>query len=257
MILLDRRATSPAATAPAPSPDKRRSSPSASTRRSPSSTSVHASGKSSGRDDGADGPLRTRRYVRARLDGPRRRLLCGARARRGRARRRAAAARPRTQTASTTPGWPGEGQYLFARGGIPTSNYITGPTTSSTGASPRRTRSTSTACAPKRSRSPKILRLGRTPREHSPRSTYRDPANAKRRRLASVVTVVKVLGAGFPLTVGSMRRLLHASRRSRTWGPAGATMPHGDWRVELRRQWLRRLVRLRADRPAAGRRRSR
>jgi hypothetical protein len=28
----------------------------------------------------------------------------------------------------TTPVWPGEGQYLFARGGIPTSNYITGPT---------------------------------------------------------------------------------------------------------------------------------
>ena len=28
----------------------------------------------------------------------------------------------------TTPAWPGEGQYLFAVGGIPTANYITGPT---------------------------------------------------------------------------------------------------------------------------------
>jgi hypothetical protein len=24
--------------------------------------------------------------------------------------------------------WPGEGRYLFARGGMPTANYITGPT---------------------------------------------------------------------------------------------------------------------------------
>jgi hypothetical protein len=29
---------------------------------------------------------------------------------------------------TTEPTWPGEGQHLFARGGMPTSNYITGPT---------------------------------------------------------------------------------------------------------------------------------
>jgi len=29
---------------------------------------------------------------------------------------------------TTEPTWPGEGQYLFAQGGMPTANYITGPT---------------------------------------------------------------------------------------------------------------------------------
>ena len=52
-----------------------------------------------------------------------------AQARQGRPGRRAQAAQPEGQRAArTTPVWPGEGQYLYGVGGIPTANYITGPT---------------------------------------------------------------------------------------------------------------------------------
>ena len=42
--------------------------------------------------------------------------------------RRAQAAQPASQRDPDEAAWPGEGQYLFANGGMPTSNYITGPT---------------------------------------------------------------------------------------------------------------------------------
>jgi hypothetical protein len=62
--------------------------------------------------------------------------------------------------------WPGEGQYLFARGGIPTSNYITGPTyllnwgiTTTDKVDFDRIRAEAIAFTEM------ILRLGRTPRQ--------------------------------------------------------------------------------------------
>jgi len=62
--------------------------------------------------------------------------------------------------------WPGEGQYLFARGGIPTSNYITGPTyllnwgiTTTDKVDFDRVRAEAIGFTEM------ILRLGRTPRE--------------------------------------------------------------------------------------------
>jgi len=71
----------------------------------------------------ANRPVRTGRHVRARLEGARRRLLHRTEARQG---------RPACSSRSTrTPAeWPTSrrGQYLFAVGEMPTSNYITGPT---------------------------------------------------------------------------------------------------------------------------------
>ena len=75
--------------------------------------------------------------------------------------------KPLNATASGDPNdsaWPGEGQYLFARGGIPTSNYITGPTyllnwgiTTIDKVNYKRVRAESIAFTEM------ILRLGRTP----------------------------------------------------------------------------------------------
>ena len=35
---------------------------------------------------------------------------------------------PKSDGDPDDPAWPGEGQYLFGVGGMPTANYITGPT---------------------------------------------------------------------------------------------------------------------------------
>jgi len=53
------------------------------------------------------------------------------------------------------PVWPGEGQYFYGIGGLPTATTSPAPTTCSTGVSPPPTRSTSTACATRWWRSPR------------------------------------------------------------------------------------------------------
>jgi hypothetical protein len=70
------------------------------------------------------------------------------------------------------PAWPGEGQYLFAVGGMPDANYITGPTyllnwgiETTDKVSFRRVRAEAIAFTEM------ILRLGRTPRRELRRYT--------------------------------------------------------------------------------------
>ena len=72
---------------------------------------------------------------------------------------------PNASGVADEPAWPGEGQYLFAVGGMPTSNYITGPTyllnwgiTTSDKVNLGRVRAEAIAFTEM------ILRLGRTPR---------------------------------------------------------------------------------------------
>jgi Peptidase family M28 len=72
---------------------------------------------------------------------------------------------PDASGVANDPAWPGEGQYLFAVGGIPDANYITGPTyllnwgiTTTDKVNHRRVRAEAIAFTEM------ILRLGRTPR---------------------------------------------------------------------------------------------
>lgn len=72
---------------------------------------------------------------------------------------------PNASGAANESAWPGEGQYLFAVGGMPTSNYITGPTyllnwgiTTTDKVNFGRVRAEAIAFTEM------ILRLGRTPR---------------------------------------------------------------------------------------------
>src|SRR6185369_7215645 len=103
--------------------------------------------------------------------------------------------------------WPGEGQYLFARGGIPTANYITGPTyllnwgvTITDKVDFDRIRAEAIAFTEM------ILGLGRTPREQLATYDLADP------------TPTPVPGAITQPT-------------QRGFGPGGTDYPHADWRV--------------------------
>ena len=116
----------------------------------------------------------------------------------------------------TTPVWPGEGQYLFARGGIPTSNYITGPTyllnwgiTTVDKIDFDRVRAEAIAFTEM------ILRLGRTSREELATFDLDNPTpTAQPRNPTPTAQPVDITQPTQP-----------------TSGPGGSDYPHANWRV--------------------------
>ena len=125
---------------------------------------------------------------------------------------------PNASGVADEPAWPGEGQYLFAVGGMPTSNYITGPTyllnwgiTTSDKVNFGRVRAEAIAFTEM------ILRLGRTP-----------PPEAALMRRAALVAVIGVLVAGLGVSEAAAAITQPPQPKS---GPGGSDYAHAGWRV--------------------------